>query len=241
MREIRIFENADDLTAAAAALFVEIAVQSISERGRFAVGLSGGSTPAPVYKLVADRYRDLVDWKKVFFFFGDERNVPSDSVESNFRMANNVLFSPLRIGEGSVHEWKASGQGPVEAAANYELDLKNFFKGFPRFDLMLLGLGNDCHTASLFPNTSALKVTENIAVANWVAKLDTHRLTLTFPVINNAANIMIIVSGEEKAEAAAQVLEGEFRPEDFPAQLVNPQNGNLYWLLDAAAASKLKI
>ncbi|MEP7147581.1 MAG: 6-phosphogluconolactonase [Acidobacteriota bacterium] len=239
MRKIRVFETPDELNAAAAELFVEIGEAAISKRGQFVVALSGGSTPAPVYKLIAERHRSRLDWKRVFFFFGDERNVPADSPESNYRMANDTLFSALPLHHDSVHKWPTWREVPEKIAEDYALEINHFFQGSPRLDLILLGLGTDCHTASLFPQTSALGENEKIAVANWVEKLGDYRFTLTFPLINNAPNVMFIVSGKEKAEAAAQVLEGEFRPDEFPAQFVDPENGTLYWLVDETAASLL--
>lgn len=240
MKEIRVFENPGELSTAATDLFVEIAAAAISERGQFAVALSGGSTPAPVYKLLAsESYRSRLDWKKVFFFFVDERNVPADSPESNYRLANEVLFSALPLHQDSVRKWETARELPQKIAEDYALEIEHFFQGFPRFDLILLGLGTDCHTASLFPRTPALKENEEVAVANWVEKVNDYRLTITFPVINNAANVMFLVSGAEKAKAVQSVLEGDRLPDEYPAQLVQPKDGDLYWLLDEAAAALL--
>ncbi|HUR99965.1 MAG TPA: 6-phosphogluconolactonase [Pyrinomonadaceae bacterium] len=242
MRETRIFESLDRLSYAAAELFVAIGAESIAKRERFAVALSGGSTPKSLYKLLAsEQFRDVLDWKKIFFFFGDERNVARDSLDSNYRMADETLFSALPLNLDSVHEWPTFEEGPGKIAGDYAREMEQFFHGFPRFDLVLLGLGNDGHTASLFPNTDALKEKDAIAVSNWVPKLDDHRFTMTFPVLNNAANVIFLVSGKEKAETVAAVLEGGFRPDELPAQFVQPVNGNLYWLLDQAAASKLQL
>ena len=241
MRNIRVFENLDEANRTAADLFVEIARESIGERGRCAMALSGGSTPKGLYRLlVSQEMRNKLDWTKLFFFLGDERNVPGDSPESNYRMIDEVLFAPLGISADRVHPWPTDMENPEEIAESYARGLENFFSGFPRFDLILLGIGADGHTASLFPETPALRETETIAVANRVEKLDAHRLTITFPVINNASNVIFLVAGEEKAQAVADVFEAEFRPDDFPAQLVQPVEGNLYWLLDNAAASKLR-
>ena len=241
MRDTRVFENLDQLSHAAAELFVEIGSYGIATRGRFVVALSGGSTPGSLYKLLAsEQFKNALDWKKCFFFFGDERNVASDSPESNYRMANATLLSALPLHEDSVREWPTYKLVPEKIAKDYALEIENFFQGFPRFDLVLLGLGSDGHTASLFPNTNALRENDEIAVANWVPKMDDHRLTLTFPVLNNAANLIFLVSGKEKAETVADVLEGEFRPDDLPAQFVQPVAGDLYWLLDRSAASELR-
>ena len=240
MRETRVFENLDQLSKAAAELFVEIGARSIAGRGRFAVALSGGSTPESLYKLLGSKqFRSSLDWTKAVFFFGDERNVQRDSPESNYRMANETLFASLPLEHDSVHEWPTYELVPEKIAQDYAREIEHFFQGFPRFDLVLLGLGSDGHTASLFPNTNALRKTDEIAVANWVPKLNYHRFTLTFPVLNNAANLIFLVSGKEKAETVATVLEGEFRPDEWPAQFVQPRDGNLYWLLDESSASKL--
>ena len=239
MREILIFENTDELISAAAELFLDIGTHAIAERGRFVVALSGGSTPRPVYELLADKYSNRLDWKRVFFFLGDERHVPLDSTESNFRMVNETLFSPLALATDNLHPWPIDLGDPEKIAKGYGDEIESFFGGYPRFDLVFLGLGTDCHTASLFPHTDALRESSKIAVANHVEKLGAHRLTLTFPVINNAADVIFVVSGEDKAPAVGRVLEGEFRPDDMPAQFVNPTDGNLYWLLDRSAASEL--
>jgi 6-phosphogluconolactonase len=240
-RKILVRNDLDELSQAAAELFVEIAARSIEERGRFSVALSGGSTPRSLYKrLTRPEFRDRVDWTRVTFFFGDERRVPHDSSESNFRMARESLLDDLRIDSDNVHAWDTSNEDPTEAALEYANELKEFFGGRPRFDLVLLGLGSDAHTASLFPHTDALHERKKLAVENWVEKLGDNRFTITFPVINNAANVIFLVSGEDKAQAVADVIEGDFQPDYFPAQFVLPENGDLYWLLDAPAAGLLR-
>jgi 6-phosphogluconolactonase len=242
-RDIKVVKNADALSSLAANLFVDLARESIAIRGSFTVALAGGSTPRKLYSLLASqRYRNEFDWKRVSFFFGDERHVPPDSDESNYRMANETLLAPLNIIPENVHRWHAEFPDSSLAAEQYQDELKallNSHRG--SIDLVLLGLGDDAHTASLFPNTAALGESERLAVANWVEKLDAYRLTMTPLTINGARNIIFLVSGQEKAKAVAQVLEGEFRPEDYPAQLVIPQDGVVYWLLDEAAASQLKL
>jgi 6-phosphogluconolactonase len=181
-----------------------------------------------------------LDWSRVEFFFSDERHVAPDSDQSNYRMAKETLLDPLDVSAERVHRWKSELPDANEAADAYETELKEYFNrsGHP-LDLVLLGLGEDAHTASLFPNTPALGEIERFAVANRVEKLDTDRLTMTFSAINDANNVLFLVAGRYKAEAVESVLEGEFRPDDFPAQLVNPESGNLYWMLDEAAASLL--
>lgn len=239
-RKIFTKTNRDELSASAAELFARIANNSLKRSGHFSLALAGGSTPRSLYSLLASKYTASIDWSRVTFFFTDERNVPHDSPGSNYRMAAEVLLEPLKIDPRSIHRWRTELPDVKETAAEYASNLeKHFHFSKPRFDIVLLGLGPDAHTASLFPHTAALHETEKLAVANWVEKLDDYRFTMTFPVINNAANVIFLVSGEEKAEALASVLEAEFRSDEFPGQLVRPENGALYWLLDEAAAKLL--
>lgn len=239
--EIVVKKDPEELSSFAAELFVRVARDSLKSFDSFAVALAGGSTPRKLYSLLSsDQYRAALDWSKVSFFFGDERNVPPDSPQSNFRMASKSLFEPLAIDPGRIHRWRTELASPDAAANDYDGTLRRYFADEGRgLDLVLLGLGPDGHTASLFPQTHALRERERFAVAIWVDKLVDHRLTVTFPVINNAANVLFLVSGAEKAPAVVRVLEGELRPDEFPAQLVIPENGVLYWLLDAAAAAQL--
>jgi 6-phosphogluconolactonase len=233
MRQIVIKKTAAELTECAAEQFHRIALRSLAEHGVFSVALSGGSTPRSLYTLLASAYRDKLPWEKIRFFFGDERNVAPDHPESNYRMARETLLDPLEIDEDNTLRWRTE-LGVAAAADDYEQRLRQ--NG--RLDLVLLGLGADAHTASLFPHTAALQETGRLAIANWVDKLNDFRMTTTFPLINNADNVMFIVAGSEKAEAVAAVLEGVFQPDEFPAQRVRPPNGNLFWLLDSAAAVK---
>ena len=240
MRQILVKPNLEGVSIAAAELFIRIASGAIDTRGRFSVALSGGSTPASLYKLLAsESYRDSLDWTRVFFFFGDERNVPLTDPESNYLMVKETLLDQIPDIEDRVHAWPMNLESPQEIAQDYERQIEHFFAGPPIFDLVLLGLGDDCHTASLFPGSDALRENARMAVANWVEKLTAFRLTMTFPVFNNASNVIFLVAGESKSEAVARVLEGEFRPDEFPAQFVNPGSGNLYWILDEAAGIRL--
>lgn len=244
---IKIFSEIDELNHFAAEKFVEIASEAIEKRDYFTVSLSGGSTPKSFYQLLAsEKCANQINWNGGFYFFGDERNVPLDDEESNHKMAAENLFVPLKIRDLCVMEWNTEPPNDAEKSAEwYEETMTNFFtldreiNKFPRFDLILLGMGADGHTASLFPYTKALHETERLAVANYVEKLQTYRLTMTFPVINNAANVMFLVTGAEKAEALREVLQSEYNPEKFPAQKVKPNNGNLLWLVDAKAGEKL--
>ena len=242
---IQIFPNLTELNNFAAEKFIEIGNSAIKERNKFTVALAGGSTPKSLYRLLtSSEYKNKIEWEKVFFFFGDERNVSPENDECNFKMANDNLLEPLRIDAKNIFRWQTELQDPEKIAGNYAQTIKDFFNlnenEFPRFDLILLGMGDDGHTASLFPLTEALKETERIAVSNRVEKLDTTRLTFTFPTINNAANIIFLVSGAAKAETLQKVLQDEFQPEKFPSQAIQPKNGNLFWLIEESAARFLK-
>ena len=246
-RQVKIFPNIEELNNFAADKFIEIGNEAIKDRAIFCVALAGGSTPKALYRLLAaEPFRNRIDWTKVYFFLGDERNVPENNAESNFRMINENLFEPLQVPEANIYHWNAGKKPPEETAKEYEIAMSWIFiedeeeRTRPAFDLILLGMGTDGHTASLFPHTKALRVSQRFAVANPVEKLDTTRLTLTFPVLNYARNVMFLVSGAEKAETLKAVLEGDFEPEKLPSQNVNPENGNLFWIADEAAASLLQ-
>jgi 6-phosphogluconolactonase len=241
VRQILIKQDLDELSSAAVDQFAQIANRSIIAHGSFSVGLAGGSTPSHFYSLLAsDNHRLKLDWSRVDFFLGDERHVPPDSEQSNFRMAKETLLDPLDISPARIHRWQSELSDANEAANAYEAELKAYIDRSGRpLDLVLLGLGEDAHTASLFPNTSALREIDRLAIANWVEKLNSYRLTITFSTINEAANVIFLVAGRYKSEAVKMVLEGEFRPDDLPAQFVNPKSGDLFWMLDDAAASLL--
>ena len=245
MKEIIIAKDSDELNKIAAEKIVSIARQAIAESDKFTVALAGGSTPKSLYKLLAsEEFLSQIDWRKVFFFFGDERNVLPDADESNFRMANESILKPLQILPENIFRLQTEIRDTEKIAEDYEKTIVKFFglekNEFPRFDLILLGMGDDGHTASLFPHTRALRETEKIAVVNYVEKLDTTRLTLTFPVINNASNIIFLIGGAGKANVLKEVLEGEAQPEKFPSQNVAPVNGDLFWLVEREAARLLK-
>ncbi len=232
-----VYESPEELSAAAARELAARAEEAIEERGRFVVVLAGGSTPKMAYEILARDYAERVDWGRVHVFFGDERTVPPDHEDSNYRMAREVLLDHVPV--GSVHRMRGE-LPPDEAAAAYEEDLREFFgaEGIPCFDLILLGIGEDGHTASLFPETPALEVTDRLAVANPVPKLDTTRITLTVPVINAARAVNFLVAGAGKAEALGEVLEGDVDPRRYPAKLVRPPGGPT-WMVDQAAAEVL--
>jgi len=225
-----------ELASRAAAEFVRLAKDSIDTRGRFLVALSGGSTPTLLYRQLVGT---SLDWGKVFFFFGDERNVPPDEDASNFRNANKDLFRPLRIREDRIFRWRTELEGPDKVAQDYQDRLEDMGPGLPRLDLVLLGMGSDGHTASLFPATEALVEIERFAVANWVPHLGSWRYTLTLPVINNARNVCFLVAGTDKAETLSKVFESDSEADKLPAQSVQLTKGELIWFVDQAAASKL--
>jgi 6-phosphogluconolactonase len=232
---IHVFENPRELARAAAEMFAEEAAKNIREKGSFSVALAGGSTPKALYELLATEYRDALEWEEIHAFFGDERIVPPDHEDSNYRMAQHALLSQVPV--GSVRRMRGE-LDPREAAALYEQELRTFFGGTPRFDLVLLGIGEDGHTASLFPNTPALDVTDRFVVENPVEKLGTVRLTLTVPAINAAKRIIFLTAGEGKAGALEEILEGEANPHEYPAKLVRAE-GETAWMVDRAAARLL--
>ena len=209
------------------------------------IALSGGSTPRGLHALMANEpiIRDGLPWQYLHFFWGDERHVPPDDPQSNYRMAYETLFSPASIPAENIHRVCGEEPDAALAAENYEQELQAFFGleagQLPRFDCILLGMGPDGHTASLFPGTEALHETTRLVVANWVEKFETHRITLTVPVLNQADLVIFLVSGAEKAETLKEVLQGDYRPDRFPAQLIRPDNGRLLWIVDRAAASCL--
>ena len=248
-RTIEVLANATDLFHAAAEEFIRAARTAIGAQGRFTVALSGGSTPKALYSLLAANYADFA-WNRVFLFFGDERHVPPTDPESNYRMVQESLLTKITIPAENVFRVPGENPDAAAAAAEYEAQLRRFFElrsqvrpgdrggEFPRFDLILLGIGPDGHTASLFPDSPALDEQSRLVVANWVAKLNTHRITFSFPVLNRAAEVMFMASGADKADMLHQVLEGKSIP-PLPSQRVQPSDGNLLWMLDEAAAAKL--
>ncbi len=233
---VEIFATPDDLAEAAARAFAEKAREAIAERERFVVALAGGSTPKATYGILARDYADAVDWPNVHVFFGDERTVPPDHEDSNYRMAKEALLD--HVPAVSVHPMRGE-LVPEEAAASYEEELSGFFEGGPVvLDLVMLGIGGDGHTASLFPETAALEVTNRLVVSNPVLKLETTRLTLTAPVLSAARDVFFLVAGEDKAEALKEILEGDADPRAYPATLVQPPGGPT-WMVDREAAELL--
>ena len=241
---IQIVDDLSALSRAGADEFSRCAHEAIVARGRFSVALSGGSTPKSVYSLLAGDQNDPVrrlPWDKVHVFFSDERHVPPNDQQSNFRMANEALLSKVPIPRQNVHRVLTELDAEA-AAADYDKQLHNFFQSapgeWPRFDLIMLGLGPEGHTASLFPGSKALNENSRWVVANWVEKLNAYRITFTFPVINHAAEVLFLAAGEEKAEVLKEVL----RPkpgDNYPAQRIQPVSGCLLWIVDKSAARLL--
>ncbi len=238
--------NAEDVAIAAKEWLVETAQESIALRGECTIALSGGSTPKRLYQLIAETSLDDLDWSKVKLIWGDERNVPHDHVDSNYRMVREAWLDRI---DPSVSRYvpqaipvQVSINSPDRAASEYELQIRRsldpkneYANDFPPIDIVLLGLGDDAHTASLFPETEALEATSRLFVANFVPKFAAYRLTLTAPMINSARNVAFLVCGISKRPAMEVVLHGPRYPSEYPAQLIEPKHGRMIWFLDTAA------
>jgi 6-phosphogluconolactonase len=244
-REIRILADGAAIAKRAAQEFVQSAASAVREKGAFNVALAGGSTPRALYNLLATdtALRSQVPWDKIHLFFGDERHVGPDHPDSNFRMATEAMISKAPLKPEQVTRIKGEYPDAEQAAREYEQALHAYFKTkdgeYPRFDLVLAGMGNEGHTLSLFPGTKALHADGRIVVRNWIGKLYAERITLTAPAASNTARAIFMVTGADKAPALKAVLEGPYEPEQLPAQLLQPKNGKLLWLVDTAAAGML--
>lgn len=238
---IEIYANPSELAWAAALRFAGLAEQFVREYGKFTVVLSGGSTPKAMLSLLAQKpFADSLPWPTIYFFWGDERCVPPNHADSNFRMATEALLSKVPVPPENIFRIPAEDEDHDRAAENYSMTLQQALNSeTPQFDLVFLGMGADGHTASLFPGTAALHVTDRIAVANFVEKLNAWRITLTANTINQTSNVIFLVAGEDKAATLKEVLEGEHQPEKYPSQFIRPATGSLTWMLDEAAASLL--
>lgn len=238
-KSVFVFENSKELIAKIAEDVLNLAVRAVADHGSFSMALSGGGTPRPLYEAFASApLKYEMPWKKTFFFFGDERCVPHTSDESNYKMVRQAMFKPDLVRDENVFATEMQDSDPHESALLYEEEIQSFFNlqegEMPRFDLILLGMGDDGHTASLFPGTEALKETKRICVANFVEKFNAHRITLTLPAINNARQVYFLVSGKGKADVLWRIL-CEKEKNSYPAQLVKSPK----WYLDREAASKL--
>ncbi len=241
--DIRVLAAPQKLFEAAAEEVIHDAEQAISARGRFTIALSGGSTPKGLFNLLATNARTSFPWTKTFFFWSDERHVAPTDPDSNFRMANEAMLAKIPVAAANIFRVPTENPEAAAAASEYEETICKQFgvkaEEIPVFDLILLGMGPDGHTASLFPQTAALGEQSRLVVANWVPKMNTHRITFTLLLLNAARKVAFLVSGSDKAPALHEVLEGKAPGEQFPAKLVRPNPGKLIWFLDGAAASEL--
>jgi 6-phosphogluconolactonase len=245
---IRVLDDLQQVASAAADEFVARAKRAIAHHGRFTVALSGGSTPKTMHTILAERSAKnpkLVDWARVQILFGDERHVPPDHPDSNYRMARETLLSKVPIPADNIHRMRCENPDAAKAAEEYDRELVAVFqlKGedqLPRFDLIFLGMGPDGHTASLFPGTTAVHELKKRVVANWVPKFDTWRVTLTRPVINQAECVLLMVCGPDKAQALSEVM-GQGNPDIYPVKYVQPTHGELIWLVDRTAAGSQQL
>ena len=248
MSKLRILDDLPQVASAAADEFVARAKRAIQHHGRFTVALSGGSTPKTMHTILAERSAKnpkLVDWSRVQILFGDERHVPPDHPDSNYRMANETLLSKVPIPPGNVHRIRCENPDAAKAAEEYDRELVKVFqlKGedqMPRFDLIFLGMGPDGHTASLFPGTTAVHEFKKRVVANWVPKFNTWRVTFTRPVINQSECVLLMVCGQDKVEPLREVM-GQGSPDVYPVKYVQPTHGELIWIVDRAAAGNQQL
>ncbi|HEX6846481.1 MAG TPA: 6-phosphogluconolactonase [Chitinophagaceae bacterium] len=238
--KVNIFKTVQELLIAMADYFISISQSSIASRGQFNVALSGGSSPKRLYEMLASTdFKDQVEWNKINFFFGDERYVPDNDPGNNSLMVKKALFDPLKIAPPKIFSINTS-LSPEESATKYTSTIAKHFKGRKiQFDLILLGLGDNSHTASLFPNTSVLDDKSASVKAVFVEEKKAFRITMTAPLINQAQHIAFLVYGKAKANAVYNVLENDDDPKKFPARLIHPENGDLQWYLDESAASRL--
>ena len=240
-RHIETADNLETLAQRAARRFYEAVERAVAdqERRRFLVALSGGSTPRALHQSLVAHYRDLIPWDRVQVFWSDERCVPPDDVESNYRMARETLLEQVPLPTANIHRMPGERKDYDAAAADYAAELRRVSgvapEAAPRFDLILLGIGPDGHTASLFPGSPALRESSRLVVANRGTKPPPQRLTFTYPLLNNARQVMFLVAGEEKAEALRDVLSGQASIEERPAVGVRPAAGEVIWMVDRAA------
>jgi len=238
---LRVFAELESLSRSAAQKIVEASVEAVSARGSFLLVLNGGGTPTRLFQLLGAEYRDQITWSKTHIFWGDERCVPPEDHESNYGQSWNILLSRVDLPASNIHRIKGELE-PSEAANDYALILKQFAStplDWPRFDLVLLGMGDDGHTASLFPGSEVNVSAPIIAVTAQYENRPASRLTLTPLVFNSARRIIFLVSGKSKSQTLASVLYGEYQPENLPAQRIRPTDGDLIWMVDQLAASKL--
>lgn len=236
-----VLSDLEALSLRAASIFVSASRDAIATKKRFAAAISGGSTPRTLYTLLSsETYRHQVDWQYVHFFWADERCVPKEDEASNFKTAFDTLLSRIALPDKNIHRIKGE-EAPDKAAGDYEEEIRRFFgeAGRPRFDLIILGMGEDGHTASLFPGSKSLEETVRLAIPVYLEASRKNRITLTLPVLNNADQILFLVTGSSKAAIVSEILGDGERRSEFPAGLVRPTHGNITWLIDPRAAAKL--
>lgn len=238
---LQSYPSVADLSIAAAEMIIDIAINAVAQRGRFAVSLSGGSTPGQLFSLLStEAYKDRLPWKNTFVFWGDERCVPSNDERNNAYMAKMVLLDKVAIPFSNIFPVSVD-LSPADAAKDYEKSIKDFFgTAATQFDLVLLGMGENAHTASLFPGTPVLHEHISLVKEVYVEEQKMFRVTMTAELINQAHNIVFLVTGKAKAAVLQTVLNEAYQPEKYPAQLIKPGDGKLYWLVDEAAAALIK-
>jgi 6-phosphogluconolactonase len=243
-RTVKIFPDVAAIARQAVQIFVSAAQQAVKERGVFRVAMAGGSTPKTLYALlVSEPFRSQLPFDRMQLFFGDDRHVPPDHPDSNYRMVSEQFTSKTPIRPEQVFRMKTELQDTEKAALDYEQILRTQFAlklgELPRFDLMMLGMGNEGHTLSLFPATTALRDNGRLVVRTWVGKLYTERITCTAPVANNSAAVLFMIAGADKALALKAVLEGPYEPDQLPTQYIKPVDGKLIFLVDSSAGGML--
>lgn len=232
------YPSEEELALAAAGLFRQFALEAVEKWGMFSAALSGGTTPKRMYQILSENpFRDTTPWKKIHFFWSDERYVPLNDSKSNAGMAFKNLLDMVPVPKENIHPIPYLST-PEESALSYEKTLRDFFTGrAPRFHLVMLGMGHDGHTASLFPHTEVLSEKERWVKEVFIKEQESFRITLTYPIINSASNVVFLVQGKEKADALSKVVKGASGIESYPASGIHPENGELYWLIDRAAFS----
>jgi 6-phosphogluconolactonase len=247
VKKIQILADAEAMSRAAADAIAEHVTESLQTRDVYSIALSGGTTPRRLYELLADdpELRGRIPWDRIHFFWGDERHVPPEHPESNYHMALDALLSRVPIPPDNIHRIRAENPDADQAAADYAREIRRFFKiapgEMPCFNFILLGMGSDGHTASLFPGSPALAEQKSLVMANWVDKFQSFRLTLTVPVFNSADLILFLVSGGQKADTLKAVLAGDQAPDRYPVQRIQPKQGSKLWFLDRPAAKRLDL
>ncbi|MHB8597231.1 MAG: 6-phosphogluconolactonase [Ktedonobacteraceae bacterium] len=241
--QIALYADSDTLSRDAAQYIVRLATESVVSHGRFTIALSGGTTPRKLYGMLGDEpYRSQIDWALVDIFWSDERCVPPDSEDSNYLLAQQVLLNKIPIPAAQIHRMPADEPDRDAASQAYTDEMRRVFatNGIPSFDLIQLGMGPEGHTASLFPHQASLHEQQRLVMPVSVPKPPPPRLTFTPPILNAAHNVLFLVTGADKADAVQAVLEGAYNPDEYPAQIVQPTNGEVFWMLDTKAASALK-